>query len=62
MEPPEKKVIANKKPNQRNTWSKRGLEGWYMVPALEHCRCHRIFVTETRSEHIADIVDFFHKM
>ena len=37
------------------TWGR----GWYLVPALEHYRYHRIFVTETRSERISNIVDFF---
>ena len=46
MAPPGTKVIAHKITNQRATWSKHGVAGFYIVPELEHYSCYRIFVTE----------------
>ena len=33
--------------------------GWYIVPELEHFRCYKVFVTETRSERIAYVVGLY---
>ena len=35
-----------------------GVAGCYIEPALEHYRCCKVFVTETRSEIIADVMGF----
>ena len=53
-----RKFIADEIPNQCTTWRKHGAEGCYIRPSLEHFRCYKNIVTETRSEHIADIVYF----
>ena len=56
MAPPGKKIISHLKPNQHATWRKHGVSGWYIGPELEHHRCYKVFVTETRSERISDKV------
>ena len=35
--------------------------GWCIGPALEHYRCYKVFVTETTSERIDDVVEFTHQ-
>ena len=58
MAPPGTKIIAYKKPNQLATWSKHGVSGWYIGPALDHYRWYKVFVTEKKSEIISDVVEF----
>ena len=52
----QEKIIAHEKPNQQATWSKHGVWGWYICPALEHYRCYKVFVTETIAERIYEVV------
>ena len=59
MSLPGTKIIAQEKPNQRAKWSKHGVQGWYIGPSFEHYSCYKLFFTVTRSERIADVVDFF---
>ena len=33
--------------------------GWYIVPAMEHYRCHQEYLNSTISEIIGDTVDLF---
>ena len=35
------------------------MDGWYIEAAPKHYRCHTIYITKTRSEHIARTVEFF---
>ena len=62
MAPPVKKIFSHEKPAQQEAWSKHGTAVWYIVPALEHYMCYKVFVKETRSEIIADVVEFALKM
>ena len=59
---PVTKLIPHDKPNQCATWSKHGVAGWYIGPAVENYICYKIFVNDTRSEQISDIVDFSHRV
>jgi hypothetical protein len=59
LAPPGTKVIINEKPQQRKTWDPHGTEGWYLGPAMEHYRCHRVFTNKTKAERITDTVKFF---
>ena len=54
--------IAHGKPAQRETRSKHGVAGCYTGPESEHYRYYNVFMTETRSEIIAYVVEFFSKM
>ena len=42
----------------RKTWDFHALEGYYLGPALDHYKCHRIHIQKTRSERISDTVQF----
>jgi hypothetical protein len=59
LAPPGTKVIIHEKLQQRKTWDPHGTEGWYLGPAMEHHRCHRVFTNKTKAERITDTVEFF---
>jgi hypothetical protein len=31
-----------------------GIEGWYLAPSMNHCRCYQVWIKETMSECTAD--------
>ena len=45
-------------PDKSKTWDSHGEDGWYLGMAPEHYRCHRVYITKTRSERIANSVKF----
>ena len=47
LAPPGTKVVSFEPPDKRNSWATHGTLGWYIVPALHHCRCWKIYVTKT---------------
>jgi hypothetical protein len=57
--PPDTRIIAHETPNRRRTWAPHFQDGWYTGPALEHYRCYRVYINKTRSERVAETVDFF---
>jgi hypothetical protein len=61
LAPPGTKVIMHEKPDHRGSWSPHGLNGWYIGPAMEHYRSHRVYCSTTGHERISDTVDFFPK-
>jgi hypothetical protein len=56
LAPPGIRVLVHDKPSNRSTWSPHASDGWYLGPAMEAYRCHRIWVWTTRSERISDTV------
>jgi hypothetical protein len=61
LAPPGTKVILHKKPDHHGSWAPHGLNGWYVGPAMEHYRAHRVFCSTTGHERIRDTVEFFPK-
>jgi hypothetical protein len=59
MAPPGTKVQVHEKPNQRKSWDPHSVGGWYLGPALDHYRCYRVFINQTKAERISDTVQFF---
>eukprot|EP01034_Spumella_vulgaris_P024130 gene24130-30440_t len=59
--PPGARVVVHEKPSKRASWDAHGKDGYYLGPALEHYRSHRVFVTETHSCRISDTVAWFFK-
>jgi hypothetical protein len=49
--PPGAHVVFHEKPQQRRTWAPHGIDGFYLGPAMEHYRCHRIYCSSTGKEH-----------
>ena len=58
LAPPGCKLIAHETPAQRKTWAAHGVDGFYLGPAMEHYRCHRIYIPSTHSERVVETVDF----
>ena len=50
------KIIAHERPTERGTWIKHVVVGWFIGPTLEHLKFYKVFVTETISERIYDVV------
>ena len=42
----------------RLTWDYHATEGFYLGPAMDHYRCHRIYIKETRGERTSDTIQF----
>ena len=63
MDPTSIKVIIHGRPKYCGLWSPNALYGWYIVPSLEHYRCHQIGITATYSVRIGKTVSWFtHKL
>jgi hypothetical protein len=61
LAPPGKNVIIHEKPDHRGSWAPHGLNGWYVGPAMEHYRAHRVYCSTTGHGRIRDTVEFFPK-
>ena len=59
LAPPVTKVVIHENPDKQSSWAGHGGYGWYLGPALEHYRCYRVYVTNTRAEQNSDTVEFF---
>ena len=59
LAPPGTRVIVHETPDNHRTWAPNGVDVWYLVPAPDHYRCHRIYIPRTCAEYIAKIVQFF---
>ena len=59
LHPPGTKCELHEKPHQRKSWASHSITGWYIGPAMEHYRCHRIFLPSTGKIRIGDTVQFF---
>ena len=57
--PPGAKVIVHKKPSIQNSWSPRGLYGWYINRTKYHYHCYDIYILQTRDVIHADTINFF---
>ena len=54
LAPPGTAVTIHEKPDQRTTWGKHGVAGFYIGPALQHYRCYRVWASDTCSIRITD--------
>ena len=61
MAPPGTKVLVHIKSSTRPTWGSHGREGWHTGPSLNHYRCVKCFISNTRAEIDNNTVDFFSK-
>jgi hypothetical protein len=55
------KVEAHVTPAIRETWAPHTTSGYYIGNAEEHYRCHRIYISDTKSKRICETVFFKHK-
>ena len=59
LAPPGCRSLIYKSPQHRASWNAKGLDRWYIRPAFDHYRCHKIYTPSTRAEQTAGTVDFF---
>ena len=45
------------RPNDCSSWAPNLEDGWYIVTAMEHYRCHKAYTPNTRAERISDTVE-----
>ena len=55
---PGTKATVHSKPSNRHTRESHGLYGWYVSQAPEHYQCYKVYINNTRSDRIANTVDF----
>ena len=55
------KVEAHMMPSTRNTWAEHTASGYYVGCSHEHYRCHKIYITSSRSIRVCQTVFFKHK-
>ena len=53
------KMLVFDPPDPREAWAPHGTEGFYIGPALKHCRCYRAWIPTTKAIRIADTAFFF---
>ena len=56
MAPPGTAITIHEKPGQRATWSKHGIKGFYLGPAMDTYRCYRVWVKDVSSTRVTDTV------
>ena len=50
------RVVVHEKADQRGSWALHGKDGFYLGPALQHYRCWRTYISETRATRITDTI------
>ena len=56
--PPGSQFLVHKKVGKQKTWAPHGVDGWYLVQVPDHYRCHRVNITKTAFEQLANTVQF----
>jgi hypothetical protein len=51
------RVVAREKPNQRRIWAPHDMDDWYAGPTMDHYRCYQVYITNTTSTILVDMVD-----
>ena len=59
LAPPGCRAVVHETRDQRATWDPKGTNAWYLGPALQHYRCHRVYVPKSRAERIIRTIEFF---
>ena len=54
---PGTKVVIHNIPNDCASWAPHGEYGWYIVSAMEHYKCHKAYILNTRAERISDTAE-----
>ena len=59
LAPPFCKLVIHENPYERRNRAPHRSVGWYIGTAMEHYRCHHIYVNTTRAERVGDTVKLF---
>ena len=58
IHPPGIKVVVFHDVEERKTWAPHGMTGYYVGQALDHYRCHRAYLPDTRGVRVTDTVSW----
>ena len=50
--PPCMKIVCFESADGRLSWATHGVDGYYVGPALDHHRCYKVYITETRATRV----------
>jgi hypothetical protein len=53
------KAVVYKDRDTRGSWASRGVNGWYLGPSLDHYRCDKYYIPETRAYRISGSTELF---
>ena len=53
------KAVIYEDGDKRGSWASRGVDGWYLGPSLDHYRCDKYYVPETRAYRISGSTELF---
>ena len=59
LAPPGIRVLARVRPEDRRSFAPHAEAGYYLGPAMNHYRCHRIWFLATNSKHIVQTLKWF---
>jgi hypothetical protein len=59
IHPPGQLVVAHDAPLTQTTWSKHGTRAFYLSPAVNHYRCHNVFLPLSNSYRVCQTLDHF---
>ena len=59
LHPPGQLVVAHSPPESRASWDHHGVRAFYLGPALDHYRSHRVYVVKTGSNRVTDTLAHF---
>jgi hypothetical protein len=58
LAPPGIAILCHIRPEKRQSWAPHALSGYYIGPAMNHYRNHRVWITNSQAERIADKVEW----
>ncbi len=53
------KAVAYEDGDTWGSWASRGVDGWYLVPSLDHYRCNIYYISETCAYRISESTELF---
>ena len=59
LAPPGIKILSHVLPDNQKSWAPHAEDGFYLGPALKHYRCHKVWITRTAAERIANTVKWY---
>ena len=59
LAPPGSRAVIYLDPDGRPSWGARGADAWYSGPSLDHYRCMKFFVPETKNYRVSGSYDLF---
>ena len=59
LAPPGCRMIAYEDRGQCGSWGSKGVRGFYLGPARDHCGCAQVYILSTRSKRVIQTAEFY---